>query len=88
MIHFLKLYRAIDETTKTNEKIAAMIAYFESVESADAAWATYFLSGYKIRQLVPTSLLRLWAAEFAGIPAWLFEESYGAVGDLAETLAL
>ena len=32
--------------------------------------------------------LRSWAAEEAGIPDWLFEESYQAVGDLAETIAL
>ena len=29
-----------------------------------------------------------WAAEMAGLPLWLFEESYHAVGDLAETISL
>src|SRR5207248_2671697 len=29
-----------------------------------------------------------WAIEMAGVPEWLFEESYHAVGDLAETIAL
>jgi len=38
--------------------------------------------------LVPTKLLRIWAAEEANIPSWLFEESYHSVGDLAETLTL
>jgi DNA ligase-1 len=33
-------------------------------------------------------LLRVWAAEEANIPAWLFDESYHSVGDLAETLTL
>jgi DNA ligase-1 len=37
---------------------------------------------------VPTTLLRLWAAETTGLPAWLVEESYAHVGDLAETIAL
>src|SRR5690606_18218503 len=32
--------------------------------------------------------LRLWAAELVGIPVWLLEESYGAVGDAAETAVL
>jgi DNA ligase-1 len=32
--------------------------------------------------------MRNWAAEWAGIPYWLFEESYHIVGDLAETIAL
>lgn len=88
MIRFAELYNALDSTTKTNEKIAAMASYFGDAPSEDAAWATYFLSGNKLRQLVPTKLLRAWAAEEAGIPAWLFEESYHAVGDLAETLSL
>ncbi len=88
MIRFAKLYNALDSTTKTNEKIAAMSNYFAAASDDDAAWATYFLSGNKIRQLVPTKLLRVWAAEEAGIPTWLLEESYHAVGDLAETLSL
>ena len=88
MIRFAELYNALDATTKTTEKIAGMSAYFTVAEKSDAAWATYFLSGKKLRQLVPTKLLRQWAAEAAGIPNWLFDESYHSVGDLAETLAL
>ena len=30
----------------------------------------------------------MWAAEVSDIPAWLFEESYHIVGDLAETISL
>ncbi len=88
MIRFCQLYHAIDSTTKTNEKVTALANYFASAPAEDAAWATYFLSGSKLRQLVPTKLLREWAAEVADIPAWLFEESYHAVGDLAETFSL
>ncbi len=88
MIRFAALFDAIDRTTKTNEKLAALVQYFGHASHADAAWATYFLSGYKLRQLVPTKLLRIWAAEEANIPSWLFEESYHSVGDLAETLTL
>lgn len=88
MKRFAELYSALDSTTKTNEKITAMVCYFEQADALDAAWATYFLSGNKLRQLVPTKLLRAWAAESAGIPEWLFEESYHSVGDLAETLSL
>ena len=32
--------------------------------------------------------MREWASEVAGLPLWLFEESYPIVGDLAETIAL
>lgn len=88
MYRFADLFHRLDATTRTNEKVAAMVEYFESAPHDDAAWATYFLSGRKIRQLVPRKRLRAWAAEAAGIPDWLLEESYNAVGDLAETLAL
>jgi len=88
MIRFARLYGSLDATTKTNEKIAALTDYFQQASAADAAWAVYFLSGNKLRQLVPTKRLRVWAAEVSAIPDWLFDESYHAVGDLAETLSL
>ena len=88
MIRFAALFDSIDRTTKTNEKLHALVRYFRDSSHSDAAWATYFLCGYKLRQLVPTKLLRIWAAEEANIPMWLFEESYQSVGDLAETLTL
>ena len=85
---FADLYTALDETTKTNEKVAALSRYFATVSPADAAWGVYFLIGRKPRQAVPSKLLRRWAAEEAGVPEWLFNESYDAVGDVAETIAL
>jgi DNA ligase 1 len=85
---FAELYSALDETTRTTEKVRALIHYFGQVPRGDAAWAVYFLIGRKPRQVVPTAKLRAWAAAEAGIPDWLFEESYHAVGDLAETIAL
>ncbi len=85
---FAQLYARLDATTSNNAKLAAMEAYFAQAAAADAAWAVYFLSGGKPRQLVPAKLLRSYGARAAGIPDWLFEESYHAVGDLAETLAL
>ena len=85
---FADLYTALDETTKTDEKVEALADYFGRAPAADAAWAVYFLIGRKPRQVVPTPKLRAWAAEEAGIPDWLFQESYDAVGDIAETIAL
>ena len=88
MKRFAALFDSIDRTTKTNEKLSALVSYYRECDHADAAWATYFLCGNKLQQLVPTKRLRNWAAEEANIPTWLFEESYHAVGDLAETLTL
>ena len=87
MKDFTRLYQAIDRTTKTGEKVAAMEAYFAAAPSADAAWAVYFLGGQKLQRLVNTTRLRQWACEAAELPAWLLEESYEWVGDLGETLA-
>jgi DNA ligase-1 len=85
---FARLYTALDETTATGEKVAALSVYFRSAPSADAAWAVHFLIGRRPKRLVPAAKLAAWAAEAAGIPQWLFEESYAAVGDLAETITL
>ncbi|NMG65492.1 ATP-dependent DNA ligase [Azoarcus indigens] len=85
---FAALYAALDATTSSNAKLAAMVEYFRAAPPADAAWAAYFLAGGKPRQLVPVRQLREFAMRAAGVPEWLFEESYQAVGDLAETLAL
>ncbi|WEY37818.1 MULTISPECIES: ATP-dependent DNA ligase [Paraburkholderia] len=87
MRRFAALYAALDATTSTRDKLDALIAYFRTVPPEDAAWASYFLAGGKPRQSVPTRLLVEIARERAGLPEWLFDESYEAVGDLAETIA-
>ncbi|WP_295855920.1 ATP-dependent DNA ligase [uncultured Xylophilus sp.] len=85
---FAALYRALDATTSSLAKQAALQQYLQAAPPADAAWAIYFLAGGKPRQLVPSRLLREIARDAAGLPEWLFDESYDAVGDLAETIAL
>ncbi|MDQ7987433.1 ATP-dependent DNA ligase [Pseudomonas sp. G34] len=88
MIAFAQLYARLDATTSSNAKLAALQDYLRDAEPADAAWAVYFLAGGRPRQLVPSRQLRELAMQRAGLPDWLFEESYSAVGDLAETIAL
>jgi DNA ligase-1 len=85
---FAALYRELDASTASRDKQDALQAYLRSAPPADAAWAVYFLAGGKPRQLVPTRLLRELAQQAAGLPEWLFSESYEAVGDLAETISL
>jgi DNA ligase-1 len=84
---FAALYAALDASTATLDKVAALRQYFQTADAADAAWAVYFLAGGKPRRTVPTALLRTTACREAGLPDWLFEECYQAVGDLAETIA-
>jgi DNA ligase-1 len=85
---FAQLYLALDASTGTLDKLAALRRYLAEAPPSDAAWAVYFLAGGRPRQVVPTRLLRALAAQVAGIDDWLFDESYEAVGDLAETIAL
>ena len=88
MKRFAALYTSLDTTTKTTLKVAAMRDYFASCEADDAAWAVFFLSGQRLKRLVPSRVLRDAAAVAASIPAWMLEECYDSVGDLAETIAL
>ena len=85
---FAALYTALDETNKTSEKVEALTRYFRTVAPDDAAWALYFLIGRRPRQAVNSTRLRAWATEASGLPDWLVGESYDAVGDFAETVAL
>ena len=85
---FARLFTALDETTRTNVKVDALVAYFQSAPPQDAVWAISFLIGREPKQIVPTQKLRQWAAETAEIPSWLFDASYDVVGDLAETITL
>ncbi|WP_341781289.1 ATP-dependent DNA ligase [Ectopseudomonas mendocina] len=85
---FAELYARLDATTSSNAKLQAMQEYFAEAPPADAAWVVYFLAGGRPRQIVPTRVLRELATELSGLSDWLFEESYQAVGDLAETIAL
>lgn len=88
MRQFTQLFTELDATTRTVEKVAALESYFTAVDPRDAAWALYFLVGRKVKRAVNTRLLREWVADETGLPLWLVEDSYDAVGDFAETLAL
>jgi DNA ligase-1 len=88
MKRFVALYLALDATTKTGAKEAALVAYFREAQPRDAAWATFFLTGRRLKRLVRSRDLVETALATSALPAWLFDASYHAVGDLAETIAL
>lgn len=88
MKQFARLYQAIDETNKTNEKVAAIVRYLSEANPADAAWAIHFLTGRRPKRAINSTKMQALAAEMASIPQWLFGECYDAVGDLAETISL
>ncbi|MBX9694472.1 MAG: ATP-dependent DNA ligase [Cyanobacteria bacterium] len=88
MKDFAQLFFALDETNKTSEKTKILRDYFSSAPAEDCAWAVYFMTGRKMRQLVPRERMRVWTQELAEINDWMFQESYDAVGDFAETISL
>lgn len=88
MKRFLQLYSELDATTRTNEKVEALVRYFAEAPAADAAWAAFALAGKKFGRSLSSRRLRTWAAELSHLDPWLIDECYSSVGDLSETLAL
>lgn len=88
MRRFAELFDELDARTSTRAKVDALVRYLSAADARDAAWAVYFLAGGRPRAVVGSRALRRFAVAASGLPDWLFEESYQAVGDLAETIAL
>jgi DNA ligase-1 len=85
---FAQLFLSLDETNKTNEKVKVLKEYFTAVPDTDKMHMLALFTGRKPKRQINSTLVRTWAIEASNIPAWLFEESYHVVGDLAETMAL
>ena len=88
MRRFAQLYTELDTTTKTNEKVEALVRYLSATPAADSAWALFFLSGRRLKGVLNSRKLHAWALEATDIPEWLFGECYDTVGDIAETITL
>src|SRR6187455_2220581 len=88
MKSFASLVTKLGSSTSSNEKLDALANYFSLAEEKDRVWVVALFSGRRPRRLINSSLLPQWCIELTGIPSWLFGECYGAVGDLAETIAL
>jgi DNA ligase 1 len=85
---FAQLFEELDKSNKTSDKIEALKKYFSNASDMDKLWTIALFTHKRPKRQVNTRLLREWCCEWAGIPDWLFEESYHTVGDLAETLSL
>jgi DNA ligase-1 len=88
MQRFAALFEELDTTNSTRAKVDSMARYFSAAPPADAAWAVYVLMGRRVKRSVGQALLHTWLVEEAALPSWLVQETYGSVGDLAETIAL
>ena len=85
---FAKLVHKVGSSTATNDKLDALTEFFTTANSKDCIWVIAIFSGRRPKRAVNTTQLQAWCTELVQIPAWLFEESYNTVGDLAETIAL
>lgn len=83
-----KLINALDSTNKTGSKIIAIEDFLEESTELDKYWFLRLFTGKRPRRSVKTSFMRQWATQISEVPDWLFQESYLAVGDLAETISL
>lgn len=88
MKRFAQLIQELELSNKTNDKIEALVAYFNEADDRDKPYVIAMFTGKKPKRPVNTSLIKQWAIELSGIPEWLFTESYHSVGDLSETIAL
>lgn len=88
MEQFSQLIQSLSTSTKTKEKLEVLRQYLSTAADEDKLWMLALFTGRRPRRVVPSTRLHEWAASEAGLPLWLFEESYHNVGDLAETIAL
>lgn len=87
MKRFADLFRGLDQTNRTNEKVELLKTYFLSAPEEDKIWALALFTGRRPPRKIKTAQMQQWALERAGIPEWLFRESYHSVGDLGETIS-
>lgn len=85
---FARVYRAVDESTGTRDKVRHLADWFRIAAPADAAWSVYAFAGGKLKRSLASASLKRVALELSGYPEWLFDECYSHVGDLAETITL
>ncbi len=88
MKKFAELFRTLEESTETNEKLELLAGYLKTAPQEDAVLVIAFLTGNRPKRSIKTTGLRQWAVEAAGIDDWLFDECHENVGDLSETISL
>ena len=88
MRRFTQLFLQLDRTNKTNEKVELLKGYFLTAPDEDKIWALALFTGRRPPRKIKAGQVQQWAMEQAGIPEWLFRESYSSVGDLGETVSL
>ncbi len=73
---------------KTNEKIRILADYFQQESKENRPIALHLLMGENFGRFCSGKLLREWCAQVTQLSQWLIDESYEALGDNSETIAL
>ena len=66
MQRFATLYSTLDANSGTSSRVAALAAYFEDADAADAAWALHVLLGKQGKRLITGRRLRHCFKRFEG----------------------
>jgi len=85
MRQFAALFAALDQTTSTNQKVEAMARYFKNAPPGDAAWAIFFLTGRRLKRLLPWAAIGEWTLAATGFERWMLEDCWSVVGDARST---
>src|SRR6478609_7027641 len=81
---FAGLVTRIGSSTRTNDKLDALVDYFKTADDRDKVWVIAIFSGRRPRRAISGGQLAAWCSELTGVSSWLFQECYHTVGDLAE----
>ncbi len=87
MKDFVALYKQLDETNSSNEKINCLKNYFLNSNEKDSVWCIALFIGKRFKKPVTTTQLKKWVAENSKLPFWLVDECHHIAGDLGETIA-
>lgn len=89
MQNFVQLFQRLEQSTEADDKVEALIKYFQLAEAKDKLWAiALLLAEQRPKRSVTAPRLSHWAREYAQIPDWLFDASYQVVHSLNETSTL
>jgi DNA ligase-1 len=88
MKRFSQLIQQLEMSNKTNDKMLALVDYFNEADDMDKPYVIAMFTGKRPKRPVSTVLIKQWAIELSNVPEWLFAECYHNVGDLSETIAL
>ncbi|MBC7384880.1 MAG: ATP-dependent DNA ligase [Cryobacterium sp.] len=87
-MNFVSLYRKLDSSNSTLDKIEALREHFLNADVEETALAMRLILGQLPPKKAKSAELKALALDQARIPEWLFAEAYSSTGDLAETMAL